>query len=353
MEDQLHLIDQQLNLMIRGRFDEGWKLAEELEAIDPTNPRAKFNRGWFLIHQGKFQEGFQCLEHGRALHVYGSGRLNTTKPIWDQSDLTDKTVIINLEAGYGDNIIYARFATEVWRRGGKCVLCCDRSIHCLFERIVGVSECITWDQVPTTYHDYWIPGFSCSWLFGHEADTIPNEPYLMAKPSSIEVWRNVVRAQKPRVGIRWSGNPKFEHQQFRVFPAENLINIHRKFPHVQFYSLQRDNDTRELPDPVIDLQHLLLGWEDTAAAIENLDLVITSCTSIAHLSAAMGKPTWVIVPVLPYHVWAYGDKHSPWYPTTTRVYRQTQFGDWDTVFEHIVADLEKKFPPADQPITTQ
>jgi hypothetical protein len=339
--------------MIRGRFEEAWKIAQELEATDPTNPRSKFNRGWFLINQGRFQEGYQCLEHGRALNVYGSGRIPTTKPIWDQSDLTGKTVLINLEAGYGDNIIYARFATEVWRRGGRCILCCDRTIHPLFVRIPGVSECITMDQVESTYHDFWIPAFSCSWLFGHESHNVPNEPYLMAKPDSVKIWQTLLNTKKPKVGIRWSGNPKFEHQQFRIFPPENLINMHRDFPHVQFYSLQRDNDTRELPGDIQDLQHFLLGWEDTAAAIENLDLVISSCTSIAHLASAMGKPTWVIVPVLPYHVWAYGDKHSPWYQNTTVVYRQTGFGDWDTVFSMVRQDLEKKFPASDRPITTQ
>ena len=74
----MHLIDQQLNLMIRGRFDEGWKLAEQMEANDPNDPRSKFNRGWFLINKGKLKEGFQCLEYGRALKVYGSGKINTT-----------------------------------------------------------------------------------------------------------------------------------------------------------------------------------------------------------------------------------------------------------------------------------
>ena len=118
----MHLIDQQLNLMIRGRFEEGWKLAEQLEDIDPDDPRAKFNRGWFLISHGNLQEGFKCLEYGRPLQVYGSSRLNTTKPIWDGSDLKDKTVILNMEGGYGDNIIYARFATEVWKRGGIAIL---------------------------------------------------------------------------------------------------------------------------------------------------------------------------------------------------------------------------------------
>lgn len=341
----MHLIDQQLNLMIRGRFEEGWKISEELNKNVPDDPRAKFNRGWFLINQGKFQEGFQNLEYGRSLNVYGSGKLNTTKPIWNQSDLTNKIVIINMEAGYGDNIIFARFATEVWKRGGVCILCCDKSLHSLFSRIPGVSSCITMDQVPSTHHDFWIPSFSCSWLFGHTVEDIPNQPYIFARHESIDLWKGMLNTDKPKIGIRWSGNPKFEHQQFRVFPPKNIINLYKDFPHCSFYSLQKDNDVYELPDQISDLQHLLISWEDTTACIQNLDLVITSCTSIAHLSAAMGKPTWVIVPILPYHVWAYGNEHSPWYENTTKVYRQKIFGKWDEPFEKIRHDLSVLFPP--------
>ena len=112
------------------------------------------------------------------------------------------------------------------------------------------------------------------------------------------IWKNIINSEKPKVGIRWSGSPLFEHQQFRIFPPEPLIDLY-KYSDVQLYSLQRDTDTRELPEEIIDLQHIIISWEDTTAAIENMDLVITSCTSIAHLSAAMGKPTWVIVPLLP------------------------------------------------------
>jgi len=341
----MHLIDQQLNLMIRGRFKEAWTIAEELEKIDPTDRRAKFNRGWFLINQGKFQEGFKCLEYGRSLNVYGSGRLNTNKPIWDgESDLLDKVLIINLEAGYGDNIIQSRFATEVWNRGGKAILCCDKSLHSLFSRIPGVSSCITMGQVESTYHDFWIPGFSASWIFGHTVETIPNEPYIFAKTESVEMWKSIIKTKKYKVGIRWSGNPQFEHQQFRIFPPELLVNLYKKNDHIQFYSLQRDTDLRELPEQIVDLNHILISWEDTAACIENLDLVITSCTSIAHLASAMGKPTWVIVPILPYHIWAYGDRHSPWYSEQTVVYRQTKFGQWSDTFEQVQNDLLDKFP---------
>ena len=340
----MHLIDQQLNLMIRGRFDEGWKLAQELEERDPTDLRAKFNRGWFLINQGDLQGGFQCLESGRHLNVYGGPKIATTKSIWAGEDLTGKTVILNMECGFGDQIIYARFATEVWRRGGKAILCCEKSLHSLFNRIPGVEKCITLNDVPQTYHDYWIPGFSCSWVFGHTFETLPNEPYLFANQASVEIWKTLIKSEKIKVGIRWSGSPLFEHQQFRIFPPEKLINLYKDNDHIQFYSLQRDTDIRELPDEIVDLQHLIISWEDTAACIENLDLVITSCTSIAHLASAMGKPTWVIVPLLPYHIWAYGGNTSPWYQDTTQVFRQVKFGNWDTPFENVSNELKKMFP---------
>jgi hypothetical protein len=342
----MHLIDQQLNLMIRGRFAEGWKLAEQMEANDPTDPRAKFNRGWFLINQGKLQEGFQCLEYGRALKVYGSGKLNTSKPIWNgQDDLTGKTVILNMECGFGDQIIYARFATEVWKRGGIAILCCEKSLHPIFNRVPGTHKCITLDEVSSTFHDYWIPGFSCSWLFGHTFETLPSQPYIFAKDESIDIWKSMLNTKKKiKIGIRWSGSPLFEHQQFRLFPAEKIINLYKDNEHIQFYSLQRDTDLRELPDEISDLQHLIISWEDTVACIQNLDLVITSCTSIAHIASAMGKPTWVIVPLLPYHIWANGDKHSPWYEDSTRVFRQKKFGKWEDTFEEVSAELTKLFP---------
>ena len=340
----MHLIDQELNLMIRGRFSEAWKIAEILQKEMPDDYRAKFNRGWFLLNQGNLQEGFQALERGRALGVYGDTKLNTTKPIWDQSDLKGKVVILKLESGYGDNIISVRFATEIHKRGGICILCCGKSLHSLFSRIEGVKERITLEQVPSTYHDFWIPGFSASWLFGHTFETLPNKPYLNAHPESVTIWKTILNSNKPKIGIRWSGNPLFEHQQFRLFPSKKIINLHKENEHLQFYSLQRDNDIVELPKDVVDLQHLLLSWEDTAACIENMDLVITSCTSIAHLSAAMGKPTWVITPILPYFVWAYGTDHSPWYQETTRVFRQEVFGEWDAPFEKIAKELEKMFP---------
>ena len=353
----MHLIDQELQLMLRGQFDKGWEISEKLEAIgegeirDPAgkkNPemwlRHNFNRGWFLIQQGKYNEGSQLLESGRFLNVYGSGHLKTNKPIWRNEDLAGKTVILSLEGGFGDEIIHVRFAKSLAAKGARVLVAADPRISGLFERVDGVSQVIQRDQAMEIEHDFWIPGFSAGWLAGHNLADLPQDPYITPLAESVELWKKIINGDKIKIGIRWSGNPDFEHQQFRTFSPEYLTAL-AQHPELQLYSLQRDNDVRELPDNIVDLQHLLLSWEDTAAAIANLDLVISSCTSVAHLAAAMGKPTWVLTPILPYHTWAYRapeNTTSPWYKSVT-LYRQTKFADWSETFVKLHADITEKF----------
>ena len=285
------------------------------------------------------------LEAGRPLNVYGSGHIGTKKPIWNPTEhpLKGKTILLVLEGGQGDEVIQVRFAKTFVEEGhANVIVAADQHLHCLFQRIPYIKKLITREEIPDVEFDYWVPGFSAVWLLGYDFKSLPNTtdtPYLTANPASIEVWKNLIKSDKIKVGIRWSGNPKFEHQQFRKFPVEPLFDL-ADYKEVQLYSLQRDTDVVELPSNIIDLQHLMISWEDTAAAIENMDLIITSCTSIAHVSAAMGKPTWVITPILPYHTWTYGDETSPWYKTV-RVFRQQKFARWGATFNNLHDELIK------------
>jgi hypothetical protein len=339
----MHPIDQQLNLMIRGNFTEARIISDKLENEIPNDLRHMFNRGWFVVRDGDFVRGYQLLDAGRMLNVYGDPRLNTPQPIWDRSDLHNKTIIINLEGGFGDQLIYARFATKLAELGANCIICGHPQLKTLLQSIPGVSRVINLTEVSSTPHDYWAPSFSLVWLLNYTPTTMIKTPYITPPANSVSAWKQFIDSDKIKVGIRWSGNPEFEHQQFRVFPPEGLINL-CKYDNIQLYSFQRDNDTRELPDSIIDLQYLLLSWDDTAAAISQMDLVISSCTSVAHLAAAMGKPTWIILPILPYHIWAYGeDTKSVWYEDTVKLFRQTTFGYWDVPLQNVELELIKKF----------
>jgi len=356
----MHPIDKQLSLMLKGKFEEAWEISEELEKIGPEeirdpkgekNPemwlRHSFNRGWFLLQQGKYQEGCQKLEAGRFINVYGGGFLKTKAPLFNPQEhkIKGKSIIISLEGGYGDEIIHARFATSFKKLGAKNVyIACAPEIVTIVERIEGVDKVILRDQAHTVEHDYWVPGFSAGWIAGHTFEDLPNDPYIAPVENSVSIWKEIIKSDKVKVGIRWAGNPKFEHQQFRRFPTEFITNL-SKYKELQLYSLQRDHNTIPLESDIIDLQHFLISWEDTLAAIANLDILITSCTAVAHFAAAMGKEVWVIVPILPYHIWTYNAPESttsPYYKTV-KVYRQQEPEEWNDTFQKLYADLEEKF----------
>lgn len=366
----MHPIDLELKLQLEGKHEEAWKISEEMQALGPEglldpkgqkNPemwvRHSFNRGWFLIQQGKYQEGCQLLESGRFISVYGSGPLKTDKPIFNPQthDIRGKSIIVSLEGGYGDEIIHARFATSYKKLGAKAVyLAAAPELVGVFSRIEGVDKVILRDAAHTVEHDFWVPGFSAGWVAGHEFDeNFPSKPYLAPIESSVEIWKNFTKTDKKvKVGIRWAGNPKFEHQQFRRFPIEFMTNL-SKYEDVQLYSFQRDHNTIALPNNIVDLQYLLISWEDTMAAIANMDIIITSCTSVAHLAAAMGKETWILVPILPYHTWTAGcpdSTTSPYYECV-RLFRQQKPEKWNDTYQTLYRAFEERFglPTLDMP----
>ena len=356
----MHPIDQLLAYQLEGKQKEAWAISEEMEKAGPdecrdpsgkVNPetwiRHSFNRGWFLLQQGDYQKGCQLLENGRFISVYGSGPLKTDAPIFnpEQHDIKGKSIIISLEGGYGDEIIHARFAQSFKQQGAsKVYLAAAPEMVSVFKRIPGVDDVILRNAADTVQHDYWVPGFSAGWVAGHTFENFPGKPYMSPLQASVDIWKNLINSDKVKVGIRWAGNPKFEHQQFRKFPEAFMTNL-AKYKELQIYSLQRDHNIIQLPEGVTDLQHFLLSWEDTMACIANLDIVITSCTSIAHIAAAMGKETWVTPPILPYHTWAYGSPEnttSPYYECV-KLFRQEEAGKWNTTFQKLYTALEEKF----------
>lgn len=333
-------LDLQLEASIRGDVEEAWRLAKLLEAQRPNDNRAAFNRGWHYLRRGDFQKGLTLTERGRLEGVYGSKPLKTTKPRWSGEDVRGKTVLLRLEGGFGDEIVFSRFAKTFAERGARVVLAASDAIVPLLSRVPGVAQAVAYRHISDDLFDYWVPGMAAPLELGFTYATLPGEPYVAPHAEAVVYWSNIIKSDKLKVGIRWSGNPKFEHEQHRRFPFDEFLQA-VSLPGVQLYSLQRDHDIRDLPDEVIDLQDKLVSWEDTAAAIANLDLVITSCTSIAHLAAAMGKETWIIIPVLPYYLWALPGEVSPWYKTA-RLFRQEVFQNWDAPLSGIHRALARR-----------
>ena len=228
-------------------------------------------------------------------------------------------MLLNLEGGMGDQIHGVRWAKDIAKRGCRVVVSCTLDLAPLFVDVEGVSAIVDHGHALAVHHDYWLPSMSAIVALGYEYGDLDGSPYI---PSPRE-------AQHGRVGLRWSGNPTFEHEQHRLFPAELMFEAVRGMDCV---SLQKGEGADLRPDWVKEVP--LDTWQDTAKAIASCELVVTSCTSVAHLSAAMGVPTWIVTPILAYYLWALPGSSTPYYDAVT-LFRQETYGDWAHPFMEI------------------
>jgi hypothetical protein len=196
--------------------------------------------------------------------------------------------------------------------------------------VEGVSAVIQHEASFGIYHDYYVQGMSAVVPLGLELGDLSGKPYI-AKPT-------VIRGRRKRIGLRWQGQSAFEHEHKKKFPYELMFNA-VKDADAEFISLQRDEGADSCPSWVKQVP--LDSWEDTRAAVASCDLVISSCTSVSHLSAAMGVETWVVIPVMGYFLYSLEGDTCPYYDTM-KLYRQEVFGDWEAPFERIKERLVEK-----------
>jgi len=321
-------LDLQLAASKMGNFAEGWRLAQKIEKDEPNNHRAAFNRGWYFLRQGKIQKGYQLMDRGRRAGVFGNALPNSPTPPWDGK--SKGTVLLNLEGGLGDQIHQVRFAKHIAARGCRVVVACSGPLVTLFTDVEGVSAVVQHDCCQGVYHDFYVQGMSAIVPLGFELEDLTGEAYI-TKPKTIKSFRK-------RIGLRWQGQTAFEAEHQKKFPYELMFDA-LKDVDAEFISLQRDEGAEACPSWVEQVS--LDSWEDTRQATASCDLVISSCTSISHLAAAMGIETWTVIPVMPYFLYAQEGDTCPYYDTMNLM-RQEVFGNWEAPFAKIKERLSEK-----------
>lgn len=325
--NKIHPLDVALQCNINGNPNMG----EDILRNQPQDDlRVLFNLGWHEMRHGNLKKGFEHLNYGRYINVFGLPAI--PGKIWKDEELKNKTLLFRCEGGYGDQILNFRFAKVFQEMGARILISCAEELKELFSRHGFI--CIDNDSVNSAYYDYWIPAMSAAYILGLEFEDLDGTPYIFSKsPTKLFSKKDTLK-----VGIRWSGNPEFEDEQHRRFPPELMIDLH-EISNTTFYSLQKDeNCINGLP--FADMREQMKTWDDTVNIIAGLDLVITSCTSVAHLSGAMGIPTWVVTPIMPYYTWSVPGEKSAWYDSI-RLFRQTKYGEWSDVFQNIRKELVK------------
>jgi len=315
-------------------------------ALDAHYAKARFNLGYVLLRQGRFEEGWLCLE---ARDWYAALQSHLDCPRWQGESLQGKSLLIGFEAGHGDMIQFGRYAAVLKRQGAtRITFLSHPALKTLFATLDGVDQVIAFDeQVPSTGWDCWTPLMSIPLYCQTRLDNIPADiPYLQASAGRMGRWRAQLPMEGLRVGLVWKGNPKFENDADRSLPDLAVLLPLGQVAGVHFISLQKGagEDQALCPPDGLPLVHWgsqIEDFSDTAAMVANLDLVICVDTAIAHLAGALGKPCWVLLPDYKTD-WRWLDVRtdSPWYPGVMRLFRQSGLGNWAPVVAEVKVALE-------------
>ena len=262
-----------------------------------------------------------------------------------EADLKGKTILLYGEQGLGDTIQFVRLVPEVAARGARVVLEVQPALRNLVGAIEGVKLLVSrGDPLPVC--DFHCPLMSLPLAFKTDLDTIPvSVPYLFSEPTRVALWHSHLGPKtRPRVGVVWSGNPGHKNDHNR---SMNLSDFVADMPNeFDFYSLQteiRSTDLSVLNESSIrPMARYINDFTDTAALCHLMDVVITVDTSLAHLSGAMGKPTWVLLPYVPDWRWLLNRNDSPWYDSVT-LYRQDSDRSYAPVIRKVFSDLQNVF----------
>ena len=323
-------------------------LAAFLAAVEcePTHADAHWNASLALLRAGRFEEGFRAYEW--RFQRGEPGPRACPQPLWDGRPREGRTILVWAEQGFGDTLQFLRFVPEVARRGGRVVLEEMDGLQGLVGRLPGVERVVVRGH-DTPAFDTHVALMSLPHVLGL-AHPHAATPYLHADTARASQWRARLAASGRRVGrelavgLVWAGNPAPRNSLERS-PGLSAVRGLLALPGARFYSLQKGAGCNELvgrtlPANFVDLDRDIASFDDTAAIIDNLDVVVTCDTAVAHLAGALGKPVFAMLPHA--HDWRYGlDPHSSaWYPTM-RLFRQQTRGDWAPVVARVADALQK------------
>lgn len=291
-----------------------------------------------LLAQGDLAAGWIEYEW-RNLTEAGRGQLpKITSAPWNGMRIPSGRILLVGDQGYGDTIQFARYIPMVAERCQEVILGCSVEMLSLLKRIPGVTHAHhRWNEIPG--HAAYCRLSSLPYLFQTSMTSIPsNVPYLHPDPSRVATWAEQFAAELPpevpRIGLAWSGRPTHPNDRRRSVSLRRLLPLAGTGKCV-FVSLQKpfptgDIDLIEQFPGLKDLSASLTDFEETAAVIANLDLVITVDTSIGHLTGAIGKPAWIMLSKASDWRWLIDRTDTPWYPSV-RLFRQPRSGDWNPV----------------------
>lgn len=312
-------------------------------ASDPDGATTHLNTALCLLLLGQFERGWREFEWRWRTDQYRDAQRDFPPPLWlGKEDLHGRTLLLHAEQGLGDTIQLCRYAEFAAVRGATVLLEVQPPLKPLLEGLAHVSRVLAKGE-PLPAFDCHCPLLSLPLAFATRPENIPAPArYLPSHATRNAAWQaRLGERRRPRVGLAWAGNAAFGNDRHRSLALATVAKL--LDDHAQFVSLQKEVPVPDRPllDIHADMLHFgdeLRDFADTAALVEQMDLIISVDTAIAHLAGALDKPVWILLPVNCDWRWQLDRADSPWYPSA-RLFRQSRLGDWDSVIEGVAAEL--------------
>jgi len=311
--------------------------------LDSTNADAKFNIGMLQLLLENFSDGWKNYEFRSETNELTKRTFTGKK--WIGEDLSQKILYVYPDQGYGDTIQFIRYLPVIRERVKRIIIECQTPLVSLLMNCKGFDTIVETPEnlIPVEEYDYHISYASLPFICLTDGKNIPTSiPYLFSQKYLIDKWKNSFdKIKNLKVGITWRGNPKYRKNNIRSATLEAFSTI-LDVKGITFISLQKDRTAEECEllqkYGVIDLSEDLSNFNVTSSVIENLDIIISTDTSVPHLSGALGIRTWLLLSYVPDWRWLLNKEDSHWYPSM-KLFRQESLNNWEPVFEKVKENL--------------
>ncbi len=325
-----------------GQFDAAVSSFDRAITLRSDHAKSHLNRAFVRLAQGDFLNGWADYEW-RGIDAGAERTARFSQPRWHGAEpIAGRTVLLWSEQGFGDTIQFCRYASLVAAAGARVVLEVQPPLAGLLSNVAGASQLVVrGDALPP--FDFQCPLLSLPLAFKTSLDTIPLPgAYLHCDPRKAAQWRGRLGEKtRPRIGLVWSGSASNRNERNRAVSLEELLRLLP--PHYDYFRLQKDARAEDLKtlraNPrILDFSAEFTDFSDTAALCDCMDVVVSTCTSVAHLSAALGVKTFILLGHAADWRWLLDRADSPWY-ASAKLYRRRKADGWNDVIERMAADL--------------
>ena len=303
----------------------------------PDYAEAEYNLGLAFLLKGNFEKGWKGYASRWKCHPFKKSRRPYDVPFWEGQNIKNKTLFIYPEQGLGDFIQFVRYIPIISKLGGHIITEVPQSLYELISNTFCNFQIIGPEEIPCHF-DLQSTVLELPIMLGTNKHSIPApDAYLNPPEKLIQKWSKRLNSYSGfKAGLVWAGDPKHKNDKNRSIDPVLLAPL-MKLNNIKIFSLQVGHTgeaTRVLGKEIIDLAPELTSFNETAAAMKNLDVIISVDSSPAHLAGALGCCVWTLLPFMPCWRWMLDSDKTPWYPSM-RLFRQTTVNDWSVVIDEV------------------